>query len=170
MERVKKIIFQKINNKDNSVDFNSVEHGINEYIKMNGLDVIAKKLDDKALTLYMNSFLAPLDTFSGEMLLEYFRNYETFARFKILSNGIFEIARSKRENKDASSTELTKMYEELTKLYSVLYSNATMQRFLDQQLSECRLDLDYVCHDAHNYSIRLNEWMKRKDGNAGQNS
>ena len=170
MDRVKKIIFQMISSKDSSVDFNLIEQGIDEYIKMNGLNNVSEKLTDKALSEYMKVFLAPFDSFSGKMASEYFENFKLLSDYKRISNGIFEIAKLKLENKEVNKVAIDTMYKDLTKIYSVIYHNPTMQPVLDKYLSESRLDYDFVCDNGSNYSLRIGEYIKKGVRNASKDS
>lgn len=160
MDRIKKIIYKKIISKDNSVDFETVEAGINEYIILNGLDVVAEKLSDEVIEKYISAFLVPLDSFSGQMLVEYFNDFSSLSKFKILSNTIYEQAKCKLLAKDVDISFTKKKFDELSAIYTELYKNKTMQQVLDKHFSECKLDLNYVCNNFVGFSIRLNEFNK----------
>lgn len=164
MDRIKKIIYKKIVCKDSSVEYDTIAKGINEYITLNGLDVVAEKLNDEMLANYMNSFLMPLESFTGKMLVEYFNDFSNLSRFKMLSNAIFEQAKNKLQGKEFDALQVKNQLEELTALYTSLYKNSTMHQILDKNLSECKLDVGYVCDNSDNFSIRLNEIKKTIDG------
>ena len=161
MDRIKKIIYKKIINRDNSVEYDTVASGIDEYIMLNGLDVVAEKLDDEMIEKYMNAFLLPLDSFNGQMLVEYFKDFATLSEFKLLSNSILEQAKNKLFGKEIDIELVQKQFDELSSLYTALYKNKTMHQILDKNLSECKLDVGYVCDNCSDFSIRLYEIKQR---------
>ena len=114
-------------------------------------------LNDEMIENYMKSFLMPLGSFSGKMLVEYFNDFSDLSRFKILSNAIFEQAKRKLFSKEFDTSQVEKDLEELTRLYASLYKNSSMHQILDKNLSESKLDVEYVCDNSEKISIRLNE-------------
>lgn len=161
MERIKKIIYKKMVCKDASIEYDVVASGIDEYIVLNGLDVVAEKLNNEMIEKYMNAFLVPLDSFDGQMLVEYFKDFATLSKFKLLSNSILEQAKNKLLGKEADIELIQKQFDELSSIYTTLYKNKTMHQILDKHLSECKLDLNYVCDNSDKLSIRINEFIKK---------
>ena len=161
VNRLKKIIYKKILDKDNSVEYDSVASGINEYIVLNGLDVVNEKLNDEMIEKYISAFWTPLESFSGQMLVEYFKNFAAISKFKLLSNSVFEQAKNKLYGKEVGSELAKKSFDELVVLYSELYKNMTMHEVLDNHLSECEMDLAYICDNSKKTSIRIGELIKR---------
>lgn len=161
MDRIKKIIYKKIISKDSSVEYDAVASGINEYIILNGLDVVAEKLNDEMIEKYISAFLVPLDSFNGQMLVEYFKDFATLSEFKILSNSIFEQAKKKLLGKGIDIELVQRQFDELSTMYTALYKNKTMHQILDKHLSECKLDLYYVCDNSDKLSIRISEFIKK---------
>ena len=141
--------------KKSDADLVSINNGVEEYIKMNGLDKISERLDETALRKYMEVFLKPLDSFDGKALYEYFVDFVLFNKFKTISNNIFNVAKAKLLHENIEPFTAKKDYDELLEIYPTLYKNISMQNTLDFLLSESKLDFEYINNNSNQYSLRL---------------
>ena len=119
--------------------------GIDAYIKANGFAQLSGQFSDEVIKKTASSILNSVMPAKPEEVVLYFSNYELIERVRLLNNQSLKLARQKLDGKEAvNTTELNRIEEKLDEYMRQINGIDGLYEFLNLQISEIVLNMDYA--------------------------
>ena len=141
--------------KDKITISDALMDGIAMYVSENHLSEFDTG-DDESTKKILALYLEPIMNMPAQMIISYFENYQLITDFKMVSNQIFDMAFQR--SKSGIDVPLASIEEVGTRANNVIAricTDSTLKKWLESEISDLILDLDYVKGKSDAYSIRL---------------
>ena len=133
------------------IDREALYKGICCYNSDHHLDeIIGNNHSEKFLKIY----LEPILEMQPQALYDYFLTYNSLEKIKAVSADIFALAVQKYQNKTIQLSTLERLEAQLYKATDE-FINMGKRSLIEQELSECSLDIEFIKGNSKNTSIRL---------------
>ena len=133
-----------------------VFRGLQQYLDDNGLEEVLSDCEsDEELRELLSIFLNPLLSMPGEQLSGYLSHYRLYADFKALSQRILQAAVQKYRHPEEECAEYEDLSSRFAELAAQIYLQPDLRQALQQELSECAMDLSFIAGETDKTSIRL---------------
>ena len=151
---VKEKVFPAISKCDYDPD--AICRGVAAYAYDNGFYELESKFSENVIQRVINNNLAPVMDMQPESIALSFENYHLIKRVRMINNQSLALADAVRTGHKASSDELSKIETEFDDCMTEVCNVPGLREFLNVQISEIILNIDYAKGESTNLSQRLN--------------
>lgn len=153
-ELVQAIVIPAINGCDYDPD--AVFSGITAYAHNNGFYELGSRFSEGVIRNIIKNNLSPILDMKSENIALFFSNFQLIERVRIINNQSLAIADWVRTGHEAAPDELQKIEAEFDDCMFKVCSIQGLWSFLNVQISEIVLNIDFVKGATKRFSQRLN--------------
>ncbi len=140
---------------DNNIISDALMDGIAMYVSENHLSAFDTG-DDEHTRIVLNLYLEPLMDMPVQMIIKYFENYKLITDLKMISNQVFDMSFQRLKNGVITPPiSIAEVEAKANNLIARTCADSTLKKWLESEISDLILDLDYLSGKSNAYSIRL---------------